>query len=41
MEKLAERIVIMPQVVEVLKYIHEITDNENLGVAVSADIGVE
>jgi hypothetical protein len=30
----------MPQVVEVLKYIHEITDNDNLGVAVSSDIGV-
>jgi len=31
-EKLAERIVVMPQVVEVLKYVHQIVDNDNLGV---------
>lgn len=31
----------MSQVVEILKYIYEITENDNLGMAVSADIGVE
>ena len=31
----------MPQVVEILKYIYEITENDNLGMAVSAEIGVE
>lgn len=31
----------MPQVVEVLKYIHEITDNDNLGVALTGDAGVQ
>lgn len=41
MEKIAERIVIMPQVVEVLKYIHEITDTDNLGVALTGDVGIE
>ena len=31
----------MPQVVEVLKYIHDVTETDNLGMAVSADIGQE
>lgn len=30
----------MPQVVEVLKYVHEIVEEETLGVAVGADINV-
>ena len=41
MQKIAERIIIMPQVVEVLKYIHEITDTESLGVALTGDVGIE
>ena len=40
-EKIAEKIVLMPQIVEVLKYVHEITEQESLGVAVKAEIGVE
>lgn len=39
-EKLAERIVIMPQIVEVLKYVHEISENENLGIALSGEVGI-
>ena len=29
----------MPQIVEVLKYVHEVTEEGNLGVAVSGEIG--
>jgi len=32
MEKICEKIVVMPQVVEVLKYVHEIIDNDAVGV---------
>lgn len=28
----------MPQIVEVLKYVHEITEKEELGVAVGVDV---
>jgi hypothetical protein len=38
LEKIVERIVIMPQVVEVLKYVHEITETESLGVAVGVEV---
>ena len=31
----------MPQVVEVLKYVHEIVEEETLGVAVGVDIRVQ
>jgi hypothetical protein len=31
----------MPQIVEVLKYVHEITEKETLGMAVGAEIGIE
>jgi hypothetical protein len=31
----------MPQVVEVLKYIHEITDNDHLGTELIGDTGKE
>jgi hypothetical protein len=34
-EKLAERIIVMPQVVEVLKYVYDITEENNMGIAVS------
>jgi hypothetical protein len=30
----------MPQVVEVLKYVHEIVEEETLGVAIGADISI-
>jgi hypothetical protein len=29
----------MPQIVEVLKYVHEICESDELGVAVNADVG--
>ncbi len=38
MEKIVEKIVIMPQIVEVLKYVHEVTEQETLGVAVGVDV---
>lgn len=38
MEKIVEKIVIMPQIVEVLKYIHEVVETETLGVAVGVDV---
>lgn len=38
MEKIVEKIVVMPQIVEVLKYVHEITEKEELGVAVGVDV---
>ena len=37
-EKIAERVVILPQVVEVLKYVHEICECEGLGVGVEGEI---
>jgi len=38
LEKIVEKIVIMPQIVEVLKYVHEVMETENLGVAVGVDV---
>ena len=38
MEKIVEKVVIMPQVVEVLKYVHEIVEEETLGVAVGVEV---
>ena len=37
-EKIVERIVILPQIFEVLKYVHEIAETDNLGLAVGVDI---
>lgn len=37
-EKIVEKIVVMPQIVEVLKYVHEIVETEELGVSVGVDI---
>jgi len=34
LEKIVEKIVVMPQIVEVLKYVHEVVEEETLGVAV-------
>ncbi len=31
----------MPQVVEVLKYVHEIVEEQSLGIAVGIDISVQ
>ena len=39
-EKIAERVVILPQVVEVLKYVHEICECEGLGVGVEGEIQI-
>lgn len=33
-----EKIVVMPQIVEVLKYVHEVVEEEQLGVAVGVDV---
>jgi hypothetical protein len=33
-----EKIVVMPQIVEVLKYVHEVTESDQLGVAVGQDV---
>ncbi len=41
LEKIVERIVVMPQVVEVLKYVHEVCETESLGCAVTVDIQVQ
>jgi hypothetical protein len=41
LEKIVEKIVIMPQVVEVLKYVHEIVEEQTLGVAVGVDISIQ
>lgn len=38
-EKIVEKIVVMPQIVEVLKYVHEITEKDTLGASVPEDIG--
>lgn len=38
LEKIVEKIVIMPQIVEVLKYVHEVTEKDQLGVAVGVDV---
>lgn len=38
MEKIVEKIVVMPQIVEVLKYVHEVVEEETLGVAVGVDV---
>lgn len=40
LEKIVERIVVMPQVVEVLKYVHEIYEDDGLGVAITGDVQV-
>ena len=40
LEKIVERIVILPQVVEVIKYIHEINESDSL-VAVGVDVSVQ
>lgn len=38
-EKIVEKIVVMPQIVEVLKYIHEVCESEDAGVAVDVEVG--
>jgi hypothetical protein len=38
LEKIVEKIVIMPQIVEVLKYVHEVVEEETLGVAVGVEV---
>lgn len=40
LEKIVEKIVIMPQIVEVLKYVHELVDNDELGMGLSVDISI-
>ena len=40
-EKLIEKIVLLPQVVEIVKNIHHISEVNQLGVAVDADINVQ
>jgi hypothetical protein len=38
LEKIVEKIVVMPQIVEVLRYVHEVVESDNLGVAVGVDV---
>lgn len=38
LEKIVEKIVVMPQIVEVLKYVHDVVETENIGVAVGVDV---
>ena len=38
-EKIVEKVIVMPQIVEVLKYVHEICESEDAGVAVDVDVG--
>lgn len=38
LEKIVEKIVVMPQIVEVLKYVHEVVEEETLGVAVGVEV---
>lgn len=40
MEKIAERIIVMPQIVQVLKYVHELTENDGLGIALTGDVAI-
>jgi len=40
LEKIVEKIVLMPQVVEVNKYIHEIVEEASLGVAIGVNVDV-
>jgi hypothetical protein len=40
LEKIVEKVVVMPQIVEVLKYVHELVDNEDLAVGLSLDVSV-
>lgn len=40
LEKIVEKIVLMPQIVEVLKYVHEVCEKEELGVAVGVEVGI-
>jgi len=40
MEKICEKIVVMPQVVEVLKYVHELIDNDS-ALSIDVDVSVE
>jgi hypothetical protein len=40
-EKIVEKIVVMPQIVEVLKFIYDIAENENIGVALEGEIGAD
>jgi hypothetical protein len=36
-----EKVVIMPQIVEILKYVHELADNDELSLGLSIDVSVE
>jgi len=41
LEKIVEKVVVMPQIVEVLKYVHELVDGDgDLGVDLSIDVSV-
>lgn len=38
LEKIVEKVVVMPQIMKVLKYVHESVDNEDLAVELSHDV---
>ena len=40
LEKIVEKITVMPQIVEVLKHVHEIVEEDNINVLCDLDIEV-
>lgn len=40
LEKIVEKIVMMPQIVEVLKYVHEIIEGDELNLNVDIDVSI-
>ncbi len=38
LEKIVEKITVMPQVVEVLKYVHELIENDQINVLTDGDV---
>jgi hypothetical protein len=40
-EKIVEKVVMMPQIVEVLKYVHELVDSDELSTSLNIDVSVE
>ena len=39
LEKIVEKVVLMPQIVEVLKYVHEVCEVEGPGAPVDVEVG--
>lgn len=39
-EKIVERVILLPQIMEILKHVHDVTEIQQLGVAVGVDVDV-